>query len=361
MSEVEKLEPVEPDVDDRAFEEDEETSSEIPYDIASYGADYPVDGLVKRIDQGDIEIPPFQRGYVWTQRHASKFIESLLLGLPVPAIFLSKESDSGKLLVIDGQQRLRSLQFFYKGVIKDQAFRLNGDTKLYSGKTYETLSDEDRRRLDDSILHAIIVRQENPQDNNSSIFLLFERLNTSSLALSQQEIRACVYRGEFIEYLKKANQNFEWRNIFGIKSPRQKDMELLLRFFALYFDGKNYQSPMKQFLNNFMDKNRHLKVYSSTELNSVFEPTISLLNKTLGPRAFRPERALNTAVTDALLVGTAMRLQQGELQNHEAFVHAINDVLTDESFKRLYLEGTTRKDMISNRIQRVFSAIESIS
>jgi uncharacterized protein with ParB-like and HNH nuclease domain len=79
------------------------------YTITSYGADYPVDALVQRLKSGDIFIPQFQRAYVWSYKEACRFIESLLLGLPVPGIFVAKESETGKLLVIDGHQRLKIL------------------------------------------------------------------------------------------------------------------------------------------------------------------------------------------------------------------------------------------------------------
>ena len=88
----------------------------IQYEISSYGADYDVEGLVKRLERDDLLIPPFQRNYVWKLKEASRFIESLLLGLPVPGVFLVREQDSNKLLVIDGQQRLKTLQFFYNGI-----------------------------------------------------------------------------------------------------------------------------------------------------------------------------------------------------------------------------------------------------
>lgn len=93
----------------------DEAEVPIRYTITSYGADYPVDGLVKRLADESILVPKFQRGYVWSANQASRFVESLLLGLPVPGIFLSKEKESQKLLVIDGQQRLRTLQYFYEG------------------------------------------------------------------------------------------------------------------------------------------------------------------------------------------------------------------------------------------------------
>lgn len=85
------------------------------YDITSFGADYDVEGLVRRLQRGDIFIPSFRRNYVWNQNLASRFVESLLLGLPIPGIFLARQAESNKLIVIDGQQRLRTLQFFYDG------------------------------------------------------------------------------------------------------------------------------------------------------------------------------------------------------------------------------------------------------
>ena len=349
------------DVEDPSVSEDEETPNEVRYEISSYGADYPVDGLVKRLEQDDIFIPSFQRDFVWRLPQASRFIESLLLGLPVPAIFLSKEPDSGRLLVIDGQQRLKSLQFFYGGLFKGREFKLHGDTQEFEGRSYKTLDREDRRRLDDAILHAIIVRQENPQDNDSSIYMVFERLNTTSTALSPQEIRACVYHGPFNDYLGRANEDANWREIFGSVSPRQKDRELLLRFFALYFDAESYKRPMKVFLNDFMDKNRRLQEYDEGLLNDVFVPTVELINRTIGPAAFRPQRALNTAVTDALLVGVASRLASGAVGDLERFREATMYVLHDESFRQLYTDDTTDAGKIRERIDRVRTAIESVS
>src|SRR5688572_4513142 len=161
------------------------------YSITSYGADYPVDGLVKRISSGDIIIPRFQRGYVWSLKEASRFVESLLLGLPVPSIFLSKESDTQKLLVIDGQQRLQTLRYFYDGIWLPtrKEFALKGVPSKFEGTTYKGLAEDDRRRLNDSIIHAIVVKQDEPSDDSSSIYHIFERLNTSGVSLTAQEIR----------------------------------------------------------------------------------------------------------------------------------------------------------------------------
>jgi uncharacterized protein with ParB-like and HNH nuclease domain len=145
----------EEELEDQAENDLEDTDEALPfnYSITSYGADYPTDGLVKRLNRGDIYVPDFQRGYVWKLKEASKFIESLLLGLPVPGIFLSKETETQKLLVIDGQQRLRTIQYFYNGTFNptdkttDKKFALDGISEQFNDKTYNSLSDEERRRL----------------------------------------------------------------------------------------------------------------------------------------------------------------------------------------------------------------------
>ena len=164
------------------------------YAITSYGADYPVDSLINQ---------------------ASKFVESLILGLPVPGIFLSRENKSGRLLIVDGQQRLMSLLHFYKGIFKGKEFVLTGLQSNLNGKTYKTLELNDRTRLDDSIIHATIVRQDEPDDEESSIYLIFERLNTGGKPLTAQEIRACIYYGDFNNLLDELKDNKHWRKVFG--------------------------------------------------------------------------------------------------------------------------------------------------
>ena len=112
-------------VHDEAAESEEWAQDPIipKYSTNTYGADYPVEALVRRLtlnprdETATIHLPSFQRGYVWTKPQADRFIESLLLGLSVPGIFLWKDPDSQRLAVIDGSQRLRTLKFFYDGVI----------------------------------------------------------------------------------------------------------------------------------------------------------------------------------------------------------------------------------------------------
>jgi len=340
----------EEDVFDPSETEDSEVGSSVRYLISSYGADHPVDGLVKRIDRGDIYVPEFQRGYVWNHGQASRFVESLLLGLPVPGIFLFKEPDTQKLVVVDGQQRLRTLQFFYEGLFLKKEFILKGVCDELQGKTAKTLSEEDRRRLDDAIIHATIFQQDDPHGDRSSVYLIFERLNTGGTPLSPQEIRSCVYRGSLNDLLNELADDENWREIYGPPSRRAKDQELILRFLALLVRGETYTKPMKQFLNDFMEEHRQADDELLDTWRCMFRETAKMAAGHLGRGAFRPERNLNAAVLDALLVGLATRLASGPLENPDGLRDAVDVVLKNDSFLRAVSSATTDEESLKQRL-----------
>ncbi|MCZ6873434.1 MAG: DUF262 domain-containing protein [bacterium] len=344
------------------LEDGHEEALPFKYSITSYGADYTIDSLVKRLSLGDIYIPSLQRGFVWDLRRASRFVESLLLGLPVPGIFLSREEPSQRLVVVDGQQRLNTLLYFYDGIFANtgKEFALSGLESRFRGKTYKSLTDEGRRRLDDSILHATIIRQDEPSDGDSSIYLIFERLNTGGLALQPQEIRASLYHGEFNDLLKELKNTKNWRAIFGKVNPRMRDQELILRFLGLYFSRDKYEKPMKEFLNTYMGGNKHLAKNNEIEIRNAFETTIEVAYKCLGTTAFKPRRALNAAVYDAVLVGIAHRLANGQIQDCEALKTQYDNLLFEQAFISATETGTSAEDSVSSRISLATEAFEDI-
>lgn len=327
------------------------------YEITSFGADYDIEGLVKRIRRGDIIIPDFQRGYVWSQSEASRFIESLLLGLPVPGIFLAKDSDTGKLKVIDGQQRLRSLEFFYSGSFNpiDESsrrtiFKLQKVQKKYEGLTYEELDERDRRNLDDSIIHATIVKQDFPNDDDTSIYHIFERLNNGGQRLTAQEIRSAIFYGNLLRLVEELNSNETWRRVFGSKkSKRLKDQELILRFFALYYNSDSYERPMKDFLNKFAKRHMQAGNEFITSCKSIFINTIEAIDSSID-KPFRPERALNAAVFDSVMVGLARRASQ-EKPSKEIVRSAYSSLLQNEEYLELVSRSTADEKNVTRRIE----------
>lgn len=331
------------------------------YTITSYGADYPVDGLVKRLDQGSVVIPQFQRSFIWKRAQADRFIESLLLGLPVPGIFLALEEESRKLLVVDGQQRLTALRRFYAGTWEDRVYSLRFVQDQLKGRTYATLEPENRRRLDDSILHATVVRQDQPSEDQSSIYFLFERLNTGGTELVPQEIRNAIYSGAFRDLLEALNDAASWRTLYGHPSTRYKDRELILRFFAFRYWQEAYARPMKTFLNRYMARNRNLQKQGEQELRQVWHRTTEAVASALGHEAFRPGNALNAAIFDAVMVGVAARLEAGPIQSPVALATAYDRLVNADHFVRSYSRATADEENVRTRMELARSAFADVS
>lgn len=343
------------------------------YSITSYGADYPVDGLVKRLGQGDIVVPlfrlepevgqstvGFQREFVWTKPQADHFIESLLLGLPVPGIFLVKEPN-GKHLVLDGQQRLRTLEGFYDGIFQGKEYTLENVQEKWRGQTYKKLHADDRRRLDDSIIHATIVRQDEPTDDQSSIYLIFERLNSGGTFLQPQEIRVALYHGQFASLLSNLNDNEQWRLLYGKKSARLKDLELILRFFSFYFYADKYARPMKDFLNRNMASNRALAKHDAAELTALFEKTVTIIFDAIGQRAFRLKNAVNAAVLDSLMVGIAARVAAGPITVPDQIKIAYAALLSNSEYLNATGRATADEESIKTRLRLAKEAFAGLS
>lgn len=327
---------MEVDKDTIAGDENENLNDEdVVYQINSYGADFDVDGLVKRFSRGDIFKPNFQRSYVWTHPQASKFIESILLGLPIPSIFLYREEETQKYLIVDGLQRLTTLNAFAKNrwPTADRGFKLKDVKSRFEGQTIEDLAPEDRRRFEDAVIHAMIIQQLTPEDN-SSAYYIFDRLNSNGTPLQPQEIRAAVYHGAFQDLISELNDNESWRTIFGSVHKRGKDHEFILRFLALVFSGHDFKKPMKKFLNNFMEKNRKLDSEQTSEYKNTFEKTIDRVIQSLGEKPFRPSRNLNVSVFDSMMVGIA--------KNPNASSDAIRSAYDELVVDSAYIEATTR-------------------
>ncbi len=262
--------------------------------------------------------------------------------------------------MIDGQQRLRTLQFFYDNEFTgSRPFRLLGVQPQFQGVTYASLPDGDRRRLDDSIIHVTIMRQEKPSEDNSSILYVFERLNTGGLRLSSQEIRGCIYHGPFDELLQQLNCNQLWREVFGRIHPRKRDEELILRFLALYHDGHEYEKPMKIFLNTFMGKNRRLQTHSEEQLTRLFDRVIRVVHW-LGRKAFRPWRRLNAAAAEAVMVGIAKRLDRGSVQDSPALKQKLHRLFSDDSFTQACLTATTDVESVARRLKAAIAAFTDL-
>ncbi|MFM2064442.1 MAG: hypothetical protein RLZZ507_4113 [Cyanobacteriota bacterium] len=327
---------------------DIETAETPRLEVEYYGADFPVDTLVKRMEEEEFIIPGFQRQYVWKEKEASRFIETLLLGLPIPSLFLAKDKFSKKYLVIDGQQRLKTLQYFFQESFPDgKVFKLKGVVPHLEGLTYSTLPSSDRRELDNAIIHCIIISENyDPR----GMFYLFERLNTTGTPLKSQEIRNALYHGSFSELLQELSSNETWRELYGKVDIRANEQEHILRFLALHFDLENYSGNMTNFLNQFMLKNKDLELISEDEIRAIFSNTISFLKNCIGSQVFYKKEKFQILFDSVMLI-TAQELEKNlECSKFKKFYESL---INDQHFWSFAQPSSTSKENLMKRLEYV--------
>lgn len=334
-----------------------------PQQISYSGSDFDVEGLVRRLNRGDIVVPTFghqdptveaagfQRGFVWRRAQMDKFIESLLLGFPVPGIVLVQQTDK-RYLVLDGQQRLRTLEKFYEGTFLDQPFALRNVAKDYEGKTYRTLSDADRRTLDNTFIQAIIVKTDGSAASLEAVYQVFERLNSGGTQLTGNEIRVALYAGKLIDFVATINRSLVWRKLYGPLSPRLRDQELLLRVIAFFITPGTYRRPLKNYLNEFAANNRDCSSLNTQELTVLFEESCSLLMSGLGESAFHFQgKQVNVALAESVMVGLMRRLQTPEDKpTPSAVAAAVRALVGDERFKDAITRATADEQNVKDRL-----------
>lgn len=341
------------DVIEKIDAEVEDAAATVPiYTIGSYPTDPSLELLHMRWQRGEIEIPKFQRGWVWTHSQASQLIESFLLGLPVPGIFLYREQPTQHYLVIDGQQRLRSIWGYFEGELPNVAnFYLRDVDPRWEGKRIEDLSEADRIRLRDAVLRAIVVEQSDP-DDNSSMYHIFERLNTGGTQLNPQEVRNSAAHGPFNDLMLELNEYADWRQVFGRQAPdpRMRDVELIVRFCALVETSVPYAKPMKKFLNDYMK--RHQKETSHDPVKSTFESTVRGVLEALGPRPFHIRRGINAAAFDSVMLAFAKsRPIPEDLKSRWA------KLLANPSYDDATRASTTDEGTVRRRIETAFQVL----
>lgn len=341
------------------------------FSITSYGADLSVFDLRRRLGN-EILIPaPFQRKFVWSQRQASRFIESILLGLPVPGIFVYLKDK--KQLIVDGQQRLITLDRFLSGVWEKRTRKQGGSvvevsvpfTLLevadpWAGKTFADLEKDDRDEIENYLIHATIFRQDHPAKKDRSIYEVFERINTGGLRLSNQEIRACISHGSMVQKLDEIAALPQWRSVYGKRSPRLKDEELILRFFALLKRHAAYKRPMRVFLDEYLEDEMDATSASLDEMKAIFLNTLAALTAAIPDKLFRPETALNAAVFDAVMVGCADRVSQGPVEDSAALRVAYLSLLNHEEFQKNYKRATADDESVKSRIRLAIEAFANL-
>lgn len=374
------------------IEQDEEETTIRPYEVDCLPNDYNITTLISLIERGYMKIPSFQRNYVWKKDMASKFIESIIIGLPIPQIFLF-ERERNNFLVIDGQQRLVTIYLFKKqrfpkndkarGIIRkylalgkqipenelasddfedfklkltstneqeNQLDKLQYDT-LSNIKKYDFKGEFDFNRT----IRTITIKQITPCEDDSSMFEIFSRLNSGGVMLRPQEIRMSIYYSTFYEKLvSEFNINGIWRKFLGKKEPdlHMSDVEVLVRAFAMLAMSFKYKSPLKNFLNEFSKKAMAFDVDEISDYANTFDDFWKSCSD-LPEDAFRNEKnKFVISVFEAVFVAVCEKIKQEGLNGRKIVKDSVDALKTDKKFIEVSQGSTASTTSVTTRLQR---------
>jgi hypothetical protein len=327
------------------------------------GQDFDVVGLIRRLQNEDILIPTFghedtridsagfQRSFVWNRPQMDKFIESILLGYPIPGIFLVKQSDK-RYLVLDGQQRLSTLRRFKEGIHETREFSLRNVADEFKGLTYKTLPDDLRRQFENTFIQAIIVTSDGSKESMNSVYNIFERLNSGGTQLTPHEIRVALYAGPFIDYIESLNRYASWRSLYGSRSSRLRDQELVLRAIALFMNSENYKRPLKKFLNDFVADNRDARDPRLDQTRLLFQAAADKISESAGREAIRLRGSQVTAALAEVIIAALMdRLSNKSADpSSEAIADAIQSLKNNSDLTVAFTRSTADEEQLTKRL-----------
>lgn len=323
--------------------------------------DIPLSQLKEMFDDGDIDTQPiYQREFLEDWIKASRLVESVLLSIPIPTVYLCQEKDE-TLSVIDGQQRLTSFIKFLKN-----EFPIKGLQELpeLNGKTFSELDKPIQKKLKNATIHAITILKESEELK----YDIFARLNLGSEKLKDQELRNCIYRGNFNSMLEDIAANNQYLpELFVFENKRKAYQEKILRFFALR-DYNNYKSSMPKTLNCYMAKHQNDSESDIKTQRELFNGTIDIIKQILGKNAFlqfdRSRGAyiekFSPSIYDSIIIPFSF-FKKHELMKHADEIRAkIYDIReNDEEYSNFADRSTTSKSSVVGRIIKVRDAIYS--
>ncbi|TRW18073.1 GmrSD restriction endonuclease domain-containing protein [Glacieibacterium frigidum] len=334
------------DEDDTALQESE---TEAFSDAVLYSSDWTVETVISQLKSKNIDLNPrFQRRDAWTLKGKSRFIESIIIGLPIPQIVLAeKKGQRGQFIVLDGKQRLLALlQFTGQSEGDKNGFGLSGmeaRTDL-SRKRFSQLQKDPARRDDLNIffnntIRTVVIRN---WPNTAFLHLVFLRLNTGSVKLSPQELRQAMVPGPFSDFIDDIAMDM--KSVQRLLSrtnpdPRMRDVELLVRYLSFRRFLAEYGGRMKEFLDNCCAS---LNEHWNRDQNSVyrnlgdFDAGLDILFEVFGDNLLARKigsKSFNRAIFDVLIFyATDQIIREAMLSNRETVLETYNQCLSNQAF-----------------------------
>jgi len=364
-------------MDDDALDQDlEESEGDESFDfppperkITTQPYDLSIQTLVEQWNSSLLEIPDIQREYVWDNGRASRLIESLILGVPVPPLYFAETKDA-RFEVIDGHQRVRSIARYFGNEFPLSGLRVLGE---YKGLRFHQLPPREQRFLKTRTLRVVVITSDSHPNMK---FEVFERLNTGGISLNAQELRNSLYRGTLNNEMKRLVHDSSFRTCIGTKKPRTRmvDEELVLRFFALREGLDRYRPPLKRVLNDYMEENRNAPEEWLAVRAEAFGETMSIVKQVLGAQAFRLidangrplrdsagkplPRGLNRALFDAQALAFSWTVRPISRAQNPAVIASISDALADANTQDATRRATGDRKRILLRLRAMVNALK---
>jgi Protein of unknown function DUF262 len=311
--------------------------------------------LVRMAAEGElIRAPTYQRKFRWKEETESRLVESLFLGLPVPSLFVATNAD-GTWEVVDGLQRLSTLLHYVADPVvvldsidKKAALKIDGLEKLehMNGQTFAELPTPLQLAF---LKRSLRVTGLSDKSDKDVRFEMFERLNTGGVALTPQEVRACIYRGKFSDFLRELATYDSFQSLVKLQAGKQDDgtrEELVLKFFAYLYDRDSFDGHVTTFLNKYMEESSDRFNYN--DARTIFKTATDQVAGIVGGKLLRKgyhSTPLNQL--EAIVVGAATNIRAGRKN-----LKPTDDWIEDEILVKASTKGTNTANMLKTRIER---------
>ena len=339
---------------DAAEEQIIERHKPVDYDVHEYPLDVIVQKYIhgKETDTNELFIPKYQRKFVWDEKRQSKFIESLLLGLPIPFLFAA--DNNGRLEIVDGSQRLRTLEVFFANKLALQGL---SDLDKLEGFRYKDLSLSRQRRFARRTIRLIALTEKaTPQIRQN----LFRRINTTAVDLTDMEVRRGLFDGEFIDFIEACAANPKFRSLCPNSKEREERgeySELVLRFFAYSEQYQDFVHSVKGFIDDYIKATQAIIDAKSNpqmtdNLLVHFEDVLDFVDKYF-PNGFR--KSSNAKSTprvrfEAIAVGVSLALKE----EPNLLPKNVNEWLVSDKFQKwTETDAANNKSNVLGRIEFV--------
>ena len=347
----------------RTPKEDEDEDTEVLNDqlnrlkraVSFNSYDMAIRQIIDMVETGLIDIAPeYQRHFVWKEQRESELIESVLLGIPIPNVYMATNND-GTWEVVDGVQRISTLLHFVGGakllkkIGKREPLKIIGLQKLtaLNGLTFDQLPQPQQFQFQTRPLRLTAL---NDKSDPIVRYDLFERLNTGGVSLHPQEIRNCVFRGPFKDILKDLSKDKEFRKVYRPRNTDQREADLeeaVLRFFAFLERYRSFGHIVNSFLNDYMVERN--KTPADQRMVQLFHRTMKFLSGELPDGVRRKQTTSPTNLYEAVAVGCALALQKKPTLP----TGRIARITASDDLAALTTGGTNSRKMVRERIELV--------